>query len=109
MNNSGLTPVEYKCVVRPLEIEETDAVLKGAKSAGIIIPKADEEREQMAQVNAEFIAAGGSAFSDWIGPVHPNQGDIIMVNKYAGYVVKGKDGMDYRIINDKDILAILEK
>lgn len=30
-----------------------------------------------------------------------------MFAKYAGADVKGKDGADYRIINDKDISAVL--
>jgi hypothetical protein len=37
----------------------------------------------------------------------PKPGDKVMFAKFAGAAVKGKDGLDYRIINDKDVSAVL--
>ena len=108
MNKSGLIPVEYKCVVRPHQVEETDELLKRAKSAGIEIVNDNLEREQLAQVKAELIAVGGVAFEGW-GDLVPKPGDTVLISKYAGYMNEGLDGEEYRLINDKDIVAIVEQ
>jgi co-chaperonin GroES (HSP10) len=50
---------------------------------------------------------GGNAFEDWQEPI-PKVGDMIWYAKYAGYVVKGDDGVEYRLANDKDIAAIVQ-
>ena len=105
-NPSGIKPVEYKCLVRLYAIEETDEAYKSAEKAGIIIPKTEVEREQMAQCVALLVAVGGNAFEDWKDPV-PEAGDRINIAKYAGVQVIGVDGRVYSLVNDKDIAGIL--
>lgn len=105
-NPSGIRPVEYKCLVKPYEIHETDEQIRSAKDAGIIIPEQETDREQMAQVIALLVACGGNAFEDWKGPT-PKPGDRIMMAKYAGVYADGIDGRKYRLIHDKDIAAVL--
>ncbi len=100
VNKSGMWPVEYKILVLPEAIEETS---KG----GIVLAMKTTEREAMAQVRGTLIAVGGNAFEDWQGRV-PQVGDSIWTAKYAGYVVKGVDGLEYRLCNDKDVAAINE-
>ena len=53
----------------------------------------------------QLVAIGGNAFEDWKGDL-PQVGDRVVVAKYAGlnYV---DDGATYRIINDKDIAAVI--
>lgn len=104
-NKSGLLPVEYRVLVKPEKIEETDPVLRRAKEAGIELPEEPSVREQMAQQRGVIIACGGNAFSDWKG-YRPEPGVRAMFAKYAGYNIEGEDGEFYRMLNDKDISAV---
>lgn len=106
VNTSGIQPVEYKILILPEQAEETDETLKRAKAAGLVLVDKTTEREKMAQVKGRLVAAGGNAFEDWSGQV-PQLGDTVWFAKYAGYVVKGDDGQEYRLANDKDISAVL--
>jgi co-chaperonin GroES (HSP10) len=105
-NPSGIKPVEYKCLVKPYNIVETDAAYKSARDAGIIVDPVSTEREQYAQCVALLVAVGGNAFEDWKDPI-PQAGDRINIAKYAGVETLGVDGRSYRLVNDKDIVGIL--
>lgn len=98
-NTSGLVPVEYKILIEPEEVEETS---KG----GIVLAVSTTEKEKMAQVRGKLIAVGGNAFEDWREPI-PKVGDSVYYAKYAGIMVKGKDGREMRLTNDKDVTAIV--
>jgi co-chaperonin GroES (HSP10) len=106
MNTSGFLPVEYKIIIRPEKIEETDDVLKAARAAGIALLDDSKDRERMAQIKGTLIAVGGNAFEDWRGVI-PKAGDMIYFAKYAGINITGADGAEYRLCNDKDITAIV--
>lgn len=99
LNDSGLVPVEYKCVVKLERAEEKTA-------GGIILTKTTVDREQMATTTATLLAVGGNAFDTWEGR-KPECGDRVMINKYAGQYRKN-DADPYRVCNDKDILAVIE-
>lgn len=101
---SEIKPVEYRVLIKPFKIEETDPILKAAKAAGIELPTDNKDREQMAQQRGEIIAIGGNAFSDWKPPI-PKIGDIVMFAKYSGYNIE-ENGNIYRVLNDKDISVI---
>jgi len=105
-NPSGIQPVEFKCLIKPFAIEETDAAFKSAREAGILIRQEETEREQFAQCIALLVAVGGNAFEDWQDP-KPKPGDRINLAKYAGVEALGADGRGYRIVSDKDISAVL--
>ena len=100
VNTSGLSPVEYKILIVPEEVEKVSA-------GGIVMAVTTTERDKMAQVKGKLIAIGGNAFEDWKGRT-PKVGDSVYYAKYAGIVVKGEDGRDYRLANDKDLTAIIE-
>lgn len=91
-------------LVRPKSVEEKT---KG----GIILPDETKERDQYAQMEGTLIEASPLAFTYHDGTVEtfrtPRPGDRILFAKYAGAVVKGKDGADYRLIKDKDLSAVL--
>jgi len=99
INTSGLSPVEYKILIEPEEVEQKSA-------GGIVLAIATTEKEKMAQVRGRLIAVGGNAFEDWKEPI-PRVGDHIMYAKFAGLVVKDKAGRELRLANDKDITAIV--
>lgn len=98
MNKSGIQPVEYKVLIKPEVVEERTA-------GGLYLPDQSKDKEKMAQVKGVLVAIGGNAFEDWSGS--PKIGDTVYFAKYAGYVVKGEDGEEYRLANDKDIAAII--
>lgn len=99
-NTSGMIPVEFKVLVEPVEVEKKTA-------GGIILPKDTIEKEEIAQCKAKLIDVGSAAFTDWGNGRNPRPGDMVLMAKYAGIEAEGIDGKKYRIINDKEITAIL--
>ena len=99
-NESGIVPVEYKVLILPEKVEEKT-------HGGIFIPDSAQEKAKYATMRGTLIACGAIAFTspDWLDC--PKPGDKVLFDKYSGGVVKGKDGVDYRLINDKEIQAIL--
>jgi chaperonin GroES len=103
-NPSGINPTEYRVLVRPESVEEKTA-------GGIIIPDQTKDRDQYAVVKGTLVDVSPVAFSyaDWpAGSRVPAVGDKVVYEKYAGALLKGKDGVEYRVINDKDIHATLD-
>ena len=100
-NPSGIRPVEYRILVKPTEVEERT-------EGGIIIPPTVRDRDQMAQADGVLMAVGGSAFSDWKAPGDaPSIGDRLTFAKYAGIVLRGQDGEEYRLLEDKEVFGVL--
>lgn len=105
---------DNKLIVRPERIEDTDPMFRRAKAAGLVIPDNESEREQMAQVKAVVVDVGPNAFHElsagewmpWQGE-HPKAGDRVVIAKYAGLQIE-ESGEHYRIINDRDVTAIVE-
>jgi chaperonin GroES len=105
-NPSRIQPTEFKVLVHPKEVDEKT-------TGGIIIPEQSKEREQYAQQEGELIAVSPLAFTyqDW--PTdnvtgYPRVGDTVLFAKYSGAKVTGMDGVEYRLVNDKDIGAVIE-
>ena len=102
----GITPLEYKVLVRP--VEETGTIeLKG----GFKLYKPDEvkERDQHASMEGTVAAISPFAFSyeEWPkGAEKPVAGARVVFARYSGITIKGDDGVDYRLMNDKDIVAL---
>lgn len=97
-NTSGIIPIEYKVLVLIDKSEE--------KIGAIFIPDSVKDQKDMAEVKGTMIAHGGKAFEDF-GDPRPKSGDRIMIAKYAGKLVSGADGKEYRIIQDKDVSSII--
>ena len=100
---SGIYPTEFKVVIKPKEME---TVSKG----GIIIPMGEAEKLHNAATEGTIIAVSPLAFSyeKWpAGYAPPKVGDRIVYSKYSGMKLKGKDGIEYIIANDKDVVAVL--
>lgn len=106
MNDKTLQPVEYKVIVLPDLIEETDDTIKRFKALGIELPEAERERERNRQITGTLVSVGGKAFEDF-GDPSPVVGNKVYFAKYAGMIVKSDDGTEYRLMNDKDVTAIL--
>ena len=102
----GIVPVEYKVLVRPVQ-ESGEIQLKG----GYKLYKPDEtkDRDQMAAMEGELVAASPLAFTyeTWPeGYAPPKPGDTVVFARYSGINIKGNDGLEYRLMNDKDIVAV---
>ena len=100
MNKSGIYPVEYKVLIKPIKVEEKTA-------GGIIMPDSAKDKEKYATVKGRLIAVGAIAFTDPEWRVRPEPEQMVMFDRYAGGLVKGSDGEEYRLVNDKEISAIL--
>ncbi len=101
-NDSGLLPSEYNVVVKPDPVEE---VTKG----GIILPVSTTDRDKLAADEGTLVAVSPHAFSyaDWPeGQKPPQVGDRVVFARYAGSLIKRGD-TDYRVIKDKDIIAVV--
>lgn len=106
-NPAGISPIEYKVLIAPNDVEN--------KIGNIFIPETTQDREKYAQVIGTIVAVSPFAFTDfndceWVmsGLEKPGPGSRVLYAKYAGVRVKGNDGKDYLLVNDKDIGAVIE-
>lgn len=105
MNQTGIIPTEYKVLIRPKEVAE--------KIGSIIIPDMTKDSEKYATVEGTIVDISHLAFTyatetEWDGH-KPKAGQHVIFAKYAGVRIKGpKDGQEYLLINDKDIVATIE-
>lgn len=100
-NSSGITPRGNKVLIRPEAIE---TVTKG----GIYLPTTVEEREAMAQMYGEVIAVGPMCWKDEV-EARCAAGDRVIFAKYAGEIFPGNDGVKYRLVNARDIVATVDR
>lgn len=101
MSESGIAPVGHRVLVLP---EETERKTK----SGIILQDKTVMMEESAQTQGTVIALGDTCWFDEEKP-WAKVGDFVMFGKYAGVVYEGNDGKKYRVLNDRDIVAILTK
>jgi len=103
-NESGIMPMDLRVLVKPDAVE--------AKIGSIIIPDSTKETERYAQVKATLVAVGENAWEEAASRsalfFKPQPGDRILIAKYGGVLIKGADGVEYRIMNDEDVVARLE-
>ena len=101
----GISPVEYNVILAPAKAPDK----LGAK--GLILAS-DVTKDAMglaAQVG-RIIAASPLAFNYETWPADqppPKIGDLVWFARYAGGLVEGIDGEEYRMIKDKDIGAVI--
>lgn len=107
MNSSGLRPVEFFVVVELDPHEERTA-------GGIILPTQTQDRDKLATQEGTLVAASPHAFTyaeGWPEGSIPQVGQRVLFKKYAGALHERTiDGTkrDFRLLNDKDIIAIVE-
>ena len=92
-----LVPLQDRVVVRMTELEETT-------KSGIILSSAAQEKPQFAEVVA--VGPGGIVDGKEI-KMTVKVGDKVICAKYVGTEVKC-DGVEYSIVRQNDILAIVE-
>jgi len=99
-----IKPTRCVALIRPDKVEDKSA-------GGIYLPDSARDRMQIAADRGELVDFGEGFFSGLDGPV-PKIGNKVMFDKYAGSLIKiEEDGIrvDYRLVNDDKIIAILEE
>jgi len=92
-----IKPLADRVVIKPVEAEETT-------KSGIILAGSAKEKPQVAEVFA--VGPGGNVDGKEI-VMNVKVGDKVLTSKYAGTEVK-IDGVEYSILRQSDILAIVE-
>jgi len=104
LNKSGIRPFQFKVLILP---DETQKVTKG----GIILVDDVHDQERRGQIIGTIIDVSPAAFSYHAWPawvVLPKPGDRVYFARHSGSTIPGKDGVDYRMVNDQDIGAVIE-
>ena len=73
-------------------------------ASGIVLPEKKKKKPQQGEVVA--VGKGKILDSGALAPMDVKKGDTVLFAKYSGNEVK-VDGVDYLIIRQSDILAIL--
>ena len=106
LNMSGINPIEYKVLIKPIE-EKGFYELKGGTK--LYKPDETKERDQHAAMEGEIIAVSPFAFTyeEWPAEAaKPQVGQMAIYARYSGVTIKGFDGVEYRLMNDKDVIAV---
>lgn len=94
-----ITPLFSNVLIKPLEATSKTA-------SGILLPETAKEKPQM----GEIMAVGEGWYNDEgkVFPLKVKVGDKVMYKKWGGNEVK-VDGVDMLLVEQKDILAIVDK
>ena len=92
----SIKPLADRVVIRFVEAEETT-------KSGIILAAAAKEKPQVAEVVA--VGPGGNVEGKDIA-MYVNVGDKVLISRYSGTEVK-LDGVEYTIVKQNDILAVV--
>ena len=93
-----IKPLSDRVLIKMKEAEETT-------QSGIILTANSQEKPQIAEV----VEVGpGKKVDGKLEEMSVKKGDNVIVSKYAGTEVK-YEGVEYKILNQDDILAIVEK
>ena len=93
-----IQPLGDRILVEPAEEAEV-------KKGGIIIPDSAKEKPQESKVIA--LGTGGTDDNGKKVPFEVKKGDTVLTSKYGGTEIK-IDGVEYKILNSDDILAIIK-
>ena len=93
----NIKPLADRVVIKMLEAEETT---KG----GIILTSSAQEKPQVAEIVA--VGPGGIVDGEKV-EMEVKVADKVLISKYAGTEVK-VDGVEYTILRQSEVLAIVE-
>lgn len=94
-----IKPLGDRIVVQALEAEE---ITKG----GIILPETAKEKPHEGKIVA--VGRGKVLDNGHIQALELKAGDRILYGKYSGSEIKTKDGKEYLIMREEDVLAIVK-
>lgn len=105
MNTSGIQPAEFNVLIRPDPVEERT---KG----GLILSDETKDRQKHAATKGTIIALSPMAFDADVWPAdqpRPEPGQRVLVAKHSGTFCEGMDAIEYRLVKDKDVVAMIEE
>lgn len=105
MNSSGIRPVEYNVLLKQDDVDEKT-------EGGLYLPGETQERNKHAQVRGVIVAVSPMAFTfdDWPDDEpKPQVGQSVVFAKHTGTFVDGLDGVEYRVVKDRDVVAVIDE
>ena len=98
LTKPNIRPLGARALVRRVEENENQV-------GGIFLPDSAREKPQQAEV----IAVGPGAKDDKgkLAPLPVKEGDRVLLSKYGGTELK-RDGEEYLLVREDDILALIE-
>lgn len=103
---------DFKPGLRPTGFNILVGLPPAEKMIGnIIVPDNVSDRERLGEVRGRIVAMSSACFdfADFGDDKMPKVGDAIIFSKFAGVVTKGDDDMEYRVILDKDVVAVIDE
>ncbi|MFH1045480.1 MAG: co-chaperone GroES [Candidatus Omnitrophota bacterium] len=85
-----------------LKVLEAESKTKG----GIVLPDTAKEKPQEGEVVA--VGKGKATDEGKLAPLEVKVGDRVLFAKYSGTEVTAKDGQEYLIVKEEDILAFVK-
>lgn len=96
----GLTPLEYKVIVYPYPVEETF----NSSIEGFVKAETTQKVDRMNQTRGVLVDFTDMAFENWKCQL-PVRGQEIEFSKLSGQFFEGKDGKEYKLMNDQDLVG----
>ena len=96
---AGIKPLGDRVLLKVLEAESET---KG----GIVLPDTAKEKPQEGKVVA--VGKGKSCEDGTVKPLEVKVGDKVLFAKYSGTEVTTKEGEEYLIVKEEDILAVVK-
>lgn len=99
-NTSGIIPVGRAVLVKPYQPNLEKSIIE--------LPDTVKLTQQTVEQRAIVVSVGPEAWKEEAIPrAYP--GNKVLISAFAGYMAKGTaDGEQYRLVNDRDIFAIIE-
>lgn len=104
MNKSGITPVEFNVLIKQDDVTEKT-------EGGLIMPESAKDRERHSTTRGVIVAVSPLSFNEDVWPVNqerPKAGDRVAFAQHSGTFIKGTDDKEYRLVKDKDVMALIE-
>mgnify|MGYP003529486655 FL=1 len=102
-NMSGIRPVEFNVLIKQDDVAEKSKF-------GLIKPDEVVEREKHSQTRGVIVAVSPLAFNEDVWPQgmdRPGPGQRVAFAKHSGTFITGEDGTEYRVVKDKDVVAVI--
>ncbi|OIO35568.1 MAG: co-chaperone GroES [Candidatus Omnitrophica bacterium CG1_02_44_16] len=93
-------PLGDRIVIKPLDPETKTR-------GGIVLPDTVKEKPQEGKVIA--VGKGKILDNGTIQKMEVKEGDTVLYGKYSGTEITTKDGEEYLIVREEDVLAIVKK
>lgn len=103
-----IVPCGFRLLIKPFKQEDVDDVVKRAKQYGFEIVNSNQKREDASVDKGVVLAIGPDCWPNsedkWCAV-----GDTIYFAKFAPKFITDTDGVEYGILNDEDVVAVIKE